>query len=254
MDFVHVKVENYIVYITIDRKPANALNRQAYSELGDAFRKICDMTDTVRVVILTGEGKFFVAGNDVNEFNGTSKSEMTVQSGYFGDCLNAIYNCPVPVIGAINGAAVGAGFCIASVCDLLVASTKAKFGTPEIKVGVVGGLSFLPAMVPSKVGKYMSLTGELMTAEALEKYGAFYAVVPPEELMDTAVKLAQKILQGPPLALQAWKKSYNLIENLCWLEKEGITDMYCQDLISTEDSQEAVKAFLEKRAPVYRGR
>ena len=254
MDFVKLEVKDYIARITIDRPPANALNRQAYAELAEAFRKLNDMTDEVRVAILTAAGKFFIAGNDVNDFDGTTKSEMMVQSGCFGDCLTAIYNCPVPVIGAINGTAVGAGFCIASVCDLLVVSDTAKFGTPEIKVGVLGGLSFLPAMVPAKVGKYMSLTGELMTARELERYGAFFSVVPKEEVLPTARALAQKVLQGPPLSLRAWKKAYNLIENLCWVEKEGITDMYCQDLIDTADSQEAVKAFLEKREPVYQGK
>ena len=254
MDFVRVEVKDYIAYITLNRPPANALNRQAYAELGEAFRKINDLLDEVRVVILTAEGKCFIAGNDVNEFNGTSKSEMVVQSGYFGDCLSAIYNCPVPVIGAINGTAVGAGLCIAAVCDLLVAVKKARLGTTEIKVGVVGALSFLPLMVPSKVGKLMSLTGTLLTAEEMERYGTFYAVVEPEELLPTAEELAKKVMAGPPLALRAWKKSYNLIENLCWVEKEGITDLFVQDLIDTEDSQEAVRAFLEKRPPVYHGR
>lgn len=254
MECVHTRIEDYIAYITIDRPPANALNREAYAQLADAFRKLNDQTDEVRAAVLTAEGKFFIAGNDVNDFDGTTRSEMMVQSGCFGDCLTAIYNCPIPVVGAINGTAVGAGFCIASVCDLLVASEKARFGTPEIKVGVLGGLSFLPAMVPAKVGKYMSLTGELMTARELERYGAFFAVVPPEEVMPTAVKLAQRVIQGPPLALRAWKKAYNLIENLCWVEKEGITDMFCQDLIETEDAQEAVKSFLEKRPPKYKGR
>jgi len=254
MEFVKLDVSNYIATITLNRPPANALNRQAYAELGDAFRKVNDMLDEVRVVILTASGKLFCSGNDVNEFNDTSRSEMIVQSGYFGDCLTAIYNCPVPVIGAVNGAAVGSGFCIASVCDLLVASEKAKFGTPEIKVGVVGGLAFLPTMVPTKVGKYMSLTGHLLTAAELERYGSIHTVVAHEKLMEAAISLANELLLCAPLALRAWKKSYNLIENLGWVDKEGITDMFVQDLIDTEDSQEAVKAFLEKRKPVYKGR
>jgi enoyl-CoA hydratase len=254
MDFVKREVRDYIAYITIDRPPANALTRQAYSELSQAFNELNDMTDEVRVVILTGEGKHFIAGNDVNDFDGATKSEMNVQGGYFGDCLWSIYNCPVPIIGAINGTAVGAGFCIAAVCDVLIASEKARFGVPEIKVGVLGGLSFLPLMVPQKVGKYMSLTGNLIPASQMVQYGALHAVVPQEELLVMAEQVAKEILAGPPLALCAWKKAYNLIENLHWMDTEHITDIFVQDLIDTEDGQEAVRAFLEKRPPVYKGR
>jgi enoyl-CoA hydratase len=254
MEFVKREVRDYIAYITIDRPPANALNRQTYSELSQAFNELHDMGDEMRLVILTATGKHFIAGNDVNEFAGVSKSEMNLQSGFFGDCLNSIYNCPVPVIGAINGTAVGAGFCIAAICDILIVSEKARFGTPEIKVGVLGGLSFLPLMVPQKLGKYMSLTGKLLTAAEIAPYGAFHAVVAPEELLPTAEKLAQEILSGPPLALRAWKKSVNLIENLHWMDTEHITDLVCQDLINTEDAQESVRAFLEKRPPIYKGR
>ena len=168
MEFVTKEIRNHIAYITIDRPPVNALNRQAYSELTEAFNSVYDDLDDVFVVILTGRGKQFIAGNDLNEFTGTAKSDMNTQSGYFASCLTNIYTCPVPVIGAINGAAVGAGFCIASVCDVLVAAEGARFGLTEMKVGVLGGLAFLPGMVPQKLGKYMTLTGNLIPAEKLE--------------------------------------------------------------------------------------
>lgn len=127
MEFVTKEIRNHIAYITIDRPPVNALNRQAYSELTEAFNSVYDDLDDVFVVILTGRGKQFIAGNDLNEFTGTAKSDMNTAVGYFASCLTNIYTCPVPVIGAINGAAVGAGFCIASVCDVLVAAEGARF-------------------------------------------------------------------------------------------------------------------------------
>lgn len=254
MEFITLEVKNYIGYITLERPPANALNRQAYSEMAEAFRSIKDRLDEVRVVILTAKGKQFIAGNDVNDFSGTTKSEMAVQGGFFSDCVSAVYDCPVPVICAVNGAAVGAGFCIAASCDFIIASERARFGTPEIKVGVLGGISFLPLLVPSKVGRYMSATGNLLPAAEIARYGGIHKVVPPEELMPEAEKLAAEVLQAPPLALRAWKKAYNLIENLCWTEKEHITDLFIEDLMDTEDYNEAVNAFLEKREPVYKGK
>lgn len=254
MDFVTFEVKNHIAYITIDRAPANALNRQAYSELGEAFRSVRDHVGEIRVVILTGAGKYFIAGNDVNDFSGTTKSEMAVQGGFFSDCVSAVYDCPVPVICAVNGAAVGAGLCIAAACDFIVASQTARFGTTEIKVGLVGGLSFLPLLVPPKVARYMSATGKLLSATEMERYGNIHAVVAPDELLSAAETLAEELLCNAPLALSAWKKSFNLIENICWIEKEGITDLFINQLMETEDYNEAINAFLEKRKPVYKGK
>ena len=254
MKFVTKEIKNHIAYITISRPPVNALNRQTYTELTDAFNSIYDDLEEVYVVILTGEGKQFIAGNDLNEFSGTKKSDMNEQSGYFGNCLTNIYNCPVPVIGAINGAAVGAGFCIAAVCDVLVAAEGARFGLTEMKVGVLGGLAFLPLMVPQKLGQYMTLTGSLVPAEKLENYGSVHSVVPKEQLMEEAEKVAEEIMACPPLALQAWKKSYKYIDRLDFMNIEHITDLFILDLMDTEDSKEAADAFMEKRKPVYRGR
>ena len=254
MEFVTKEIRNHIAYITIDRPPVNALNRQAYSDLTEAFNSVYDDLDDVFVVILTGRGKQFIAGNDLNEFTGTAKSDMNTQSGYFASCLTNIDTCPVPVIGPINGAAVGAGFCIASVCDVLVAAEGARFGLTEMKVGVLGGLAFLPGMVPQKLGKYMTLTGNLIPAEKLENYGSVDSVVPKDRLMAEAERVAVEFMLFVVMYLKAWKKSYQYIDRLDFLNIEHITDLFILDLQETEDSREAVRAFLEKRKPVYRGK
>lgn len=255
MKFVTKEIKNHIAYITLERPPVNALTREVYTELTDAFNSIYDDLDEVCVVILTAKGKQFIAGNDLNEFDGEpSMSEMNTQAGYFAACLTNIYTCPVPVIGAINGAAVGAGFCIASVCDVLVAAEGAGFALPEVKVGVLGGLAFLPGMVPQKLGKYMTLTGDLIPAEKLRDYGSVHSVVPKDKLMEEADRIAEAIKLSPPLALQAWKKSYQFIDRLDFVNIEHITDLFILDLQKTEDYKEAVRSFMEKRKPVYKGR
>ena len=160
----------------------------------------------------------------------------------------------MPVIGAINGAAVGAGFCVAASCDVLVAAEGARFGLPEMKVGVLGGMAFLPSMVPQKLGRYMTLTGALIPAEKLEAYGSVHSVVPKEKLMEAAKKIAEEAMSAPPLSLRAWKKCVKYIDRLDFASIEHITDLAFFDLMDTEDSQEAVNAFMEKRKPEYKGR
>ncbi|MGN1350845.1 MAG: enoyl-CoA hydratase/isomerase family protein [Anaerovoracaceae bacterium] len=254
MEFIKKEIKNHIAYITISRPPANAMNRQLYEELGAAFNTLYDELDDVRIAILTAEGKQFIAGNDLGEIDESGVSDMAFQANYFNNCISAIVNCPVPVIGAVNGAAVGAGFCVAAACDVLVAAQGARFGLPEMKVGVLGGMAFLPAMVPQKLGRYMTLTGALIPAEKLENYGSVHSVVPREELMAAAERIAEEAMQAPPLSLRAWKKCIKYIDRLDFASTEHITDLAFFDLMDTEDSDEAVKAFMEKRKPVYKGR
>ncbi len=254
MEFVKKEIRNGIAYITIDRPPVNALVRQAYDEIGSAFNSVFDELDEVRAVIFTGAGKQFIAGNDLNETENMSVAEMNEQAAYYSRCLQHIYHCPVPVIGAINGAAIGMGFCMAALCDVLVAADNARFGLPELKVGSIGGLAFLPLMIPQKVGKYMTLTGEYVSAEQMLSYGSVHSVVPRDQLIAEAERIADKVKAVPPLGARAWKRAWLNLEKVDFSNIEHMTDLFIYDLMSTEDAAEASRAFLEKRTPVFKGR
>lgn len=252
LQLVKKEIKNEIVYITINRPPVNALNRQLYKELEIAFGSVFDDVDKASCVIFTAEGKQFIAGNDLNEEVEDTKYEANLQSLYFANTAMNIYNCPIPVIGAINGAAVGAGFCYAALCDVLVAADTARFGVTETKVGLLGALAFLPSMVPDKLGKYMSLTGELVPAQKLEAYGSVHKVVPRDQLLAAAEEVAEKIKLIPPEILKAWKRTYLYIDPLDFCNIEHITDMFIDDVSESYNANEARRAFLEKRKPVYR--
>ena len=224
MDFIKKEIKDHIAYITINRPPANAMNRQLYEELGAAFNMLYDELDDVRIAILTAEGRQFIAGNDLGEIDESGVADMAFQANYFNNCIQAIVSSPVPVIGAV------------------------------MKVGVLGGMAFLPSMVPQKLGRYMTLTGALIPAEKLEAYGSVHSVVPREKLIEEAEKIAEEAMSAPPLSLRAWKKCVKYIDRLDFASIEHITDLAFFDLMDTEDSKEAVNAFMEKRKPEYKGR
>ena len=165
MGALTVTVENKICVVTIDRPPANATNRAAYEEIRDVFYAI-DRRDDVKVVILTGAGKIFMAGNELGEFGEfQTPAKCTAYYDVIRNAYLAVKNCRYPVIGAVNGAAAGAGLAFAGCCDVLIAAEHAKFILSEIKVGVIGADGFASLLVPEKVLRYMAFSGNPVTAE-----------------------------------------------------------------------------------------
>ncbi len=254
MDYVSFQVENHIGLVTINKPPVNSFNRQLYQEVKETFQSIGKMDD-VWVVILRAEGKNFSTGNDVNDFMMLNDAESAVAYARFvSDCAASIYECPVPVIGAINGKALGAGLVMASCCDILVAAESALFSLPEIKVGIVGAACFLSRMLPQQLVRCMSFTGDMMTAEQMKHFGALLKVVPENQLRETAMNVARHLTKNPPLTLRGFKLAMNQNENARLPEKYAVEIGYGKKLIGTEDSMEAVGAFLEKRKPLFTGK
>ncbi len=254
MDYVSFKVENHIGMVALNKPPVNAFNLQMYHELRNTFQAINAMDD-VWVVILRAEGKSFSTGNDVNEFMMIRTADQAdAYARMVSDSIASIYECRVPVIGAIHGKALGAGLAMASCCDIMVASENALFGLPEIIVGIVGAACFLSRMLPQHLARYMAYSGEMMTAAQMKHFGALLKIVPASQLLESAIDIAEHLTKNPPLALRGFKAAMNRNENARLQEKYAVEIGYGKELIGTDDFREAVGGFLEKRKPVFKGR
>lgn len=256
---VSLEVRDHVATVTLDRPPVNAVDREALTEIRDTFRSLSDRRD-VRVAIFTAAGeRAFMGGADLSSVGDRSPAELlpTVQldSGRIArDAMWAITDCAVPVIGAINGSAIGAGVAFAACCDMLLAAEHASFGTLEINVGLLGASAHLSLLVGRHKAREMFFLGEKVPAQDLERLGAVRAVVPAGELMDEAWKLASELAGKSPIALRLAKESMNRVEGQPLKEAYRTEQDYTARLLQFEDSKEARQAYLEKREPEWRWR
>ncbi|SMC73620.1 enoyl-CoA hydratase/isomerase family protein [Papillibacter cinnamivorans] len=253
MEFVSTQIMGHVCVVTVDRPPVNALNLQLHTEIGKAFMEISDRND-IYAAVLRANGKMFMPGNDISTFENPPRSALLREADALKNGVGAVYNCRVPVICAVNGYALGAGLAYAAVCDILIAAQSAKFGLPEVKVGLVGAAGFLSLLIPPKVVRYMALTGSFLTAEEMMRYGAVHKVVPPDHLMAAVMETADELLSCPPLTLRAWKRAMNLVDNACLGDKFNLEHDFTMEMLETEDFKEAISAFREKRKPEYMGK
>lgn len=255
MDYISLRIENHIGFVTIDRPPVNAINIQLYREIRDLFQSINKNQD-IWLVILNSKGKHFSTGNDVADFTKiTTIKEAIAYSNVVSASTSAVYECQVPIIAAVRGLVLGAGLGLASCCDILVSSENAKFGMPEVKVGIVGGAHVLSRILPQHLHRYMSFSGDMMTAEQMRQYGAVLKVVKDDQLLESVMEIAEHILSSPPRTLKGFKLAMNKNENAQSDKKYAVETKLCREMMyKTEDFTEALAAFFEKRKPVYKGR
>jgi enoyl-CoA hydratase len=250
-----LSIEDYVAVVTMDRPPVNAQNAVFRDEITRIFDGLSD-DDSVRAIVLIGSGNMFSAGADIKERRG-----IKPEAGFYRrhnrvtrESFYAIMECEKPVIGAINGPALGAGLALAASCDILVASDNATLGMPEIDVGLMGGAKFINMLFPRSKARRMLLTGERVSGPDLYRLGVVEACVPRDELLDAAMAIATEIASKSPLAIRMTKQALNTTDNLSL--RDGYR--YEQDLTvamsHTEDAAEAQAAFVEKRKPVFKGR
>lgn len=251
MSYVKYEKKGAVAVLTIDRQEAlNALNTQVLTDLDEAISKV-EADSEVHAVVLTGAGRSFVAGADIGEMKGFSAIDGKKFGVRGGGVFLRLENLAVPVIAAVNGFALGGGCELSMACDIRLASEKAKFGQPEVGLGITpgfGGTQRLPRIVGISKAMELILTAKTIGAAEAKEIGLVSAVYPPEELMDKAMELANAICANAPIAVAESKRCIRMgmqtdIATGSAFEAEafGVT-------CGTEDKNEGMGAFLEKRA------
>lgn len=269
-DVVRTERRGQVLEITLDRPPANAINRATSRAMYAAFRQLQD-DDGLSVGIVTGAGeRIFSAGWDLKEVAGEGWDPDNHLDPEHGDGPGGFagntefWDLHKPTIAAINGATIGGGFELALACDVMVMVEDAFFALPEMQRGLLadaGAVQRLPRLIPYNVAREMLLTGRRMYAEEALHWGLVHKVVARNDLMDTARGLADEVASGAPLALQALKEVLLHIESMPIKQALGIMrsehrealPVYHRMLVS-EDFVEGPRAFAEKRKPVWKGR
>lgn len=254
----NVKIElddDHILLVTMNRlKALNALNNQTLDEL-QAITAMIMEDDTVYGVIITGEGRGFVAGADIVQMKPYKSEEGRSYAGYAQDTFNKIEAINKPVIAAVNGFALGGGCELALSCDIRIASEKAVFGQPEVTLGIMpcfGGTQRLPRLIGAGLAKEMIYTGRQVKAEEANQIGLVNKVVPAEELVNAAKAMMKDILKVSPIGIKYAKIAINKgadmdLMNGLELEKDLVGLCF-----ATEDKEIGMTAFLEKAKPSFR--
>ncbi len=246
---------DHVAKIRLNRpKILNALNTEIIKELADVLEEM-DQDSQIRAIVLTGNDKAFAAGADIKELAETKPVEFVMKQ-FFRD-WERIRKLSKPLIAAVNGYALGGGNELAMCCDMIIASETAKFGQPEILLGVIpgaGGTQRLTKAVGRAKAMEMILTGKTVSATEALEWGLVNRVVSPDEVENEALKLALEIAGKPPVAVRLAKQAINKAQELPLDHGLNFEQNAFYLLFSSEDQQEGMQAFLEKRKPQFRGK
>ena len=251
-----VEIEDHVALIRINRPEAmNALNSQVLGELSEAL-KDADSNDKVRCIVLTGSDKAFAAGADIKEMSEKTFVDMFM-SNFFADEGDTVRATRKPIIAAVAGYALGGGCELAMMCDFIIAADSARFGQPEIKLGVIpgfGGTQRLPRAVGKAKAMDLILTSRMMNAEEAERSGLVSRVVPAdkliEEALDAATVISSMSLPSVLMAKECVNRAFeSSLEEGLLFERRNF-----HGLFATDDQKEGMRAFVEKRKPEFKGR
>ncbi len=252
-EILKVEINGGIAWVTISRPQAlNALNSRFFQEMDDLVKSI-SKDSSIKVMVITGEGKAFVAGADIAEMVGMTPEEGTAFSKTGQHTFRSLELLEIPVIAAINGFALGGGLELAMGCDFRIASSKAKFGQPEVNLGMIpgyAGTQRLSRLVGMADALYLLMTGEMISADDALRIGLVQKVVEPEQLVEEVKRLAQLIVSKGPLAVKKVKfvaraGYFKTFDEGCQLESDFFGSQF------KAEGEEGMKAFLEKRKPKW---
>ena len=254
-DDIKVRREGHVEIITIDRPEVrNALTLETYDQLEAAVRQTA-----ARCLVITGSDPAFCSGDDVRAVmgGGEKRERPVIVKPRLTPAADALLNSNVPIVAAVNGAAVGWGMELAMMCDIRVASERARFGELFVLRGLctdVAGIGRLAQLVGREVAAELLFTGDVIDAPRAKEIGLVSRVVPHDVLMAEAIAVAAKIAERPPLAVAKIKEGLRLALDPDWTSLGEWVSTSLSALFQTDDHREGVKSFLEKRAPVYTGR
>jgi enoyl-CoA hydratase/carnithine racemase len=252
---LHVSIADHVAILTMDAPPVNALTRVLNDELTLALDRVSEL-DEVRAVVLTGAGKVFCAGADLKGRAEVIKGpgDLPAHSRRTRECFHAIRECAKPVVVAINGAALGSGLAMVASSDILVACERTTLGLPEVDVGLLGGCRHAQRLFSHSRLRRMALTGMRVDGAELYRLGVVEACTGVDELMPTALAIAQTIAAKSPVSTRMGKHTLNTIEAMTLRDGYRYEQDMTATIAKTDDAREAQAAFREKRKPVFTGR
>ncbi len=254
---VELTREGAIATLALNRPDAlNSLNALMIRELGECLASIRD-DSSIRCLLVTGSGKAFAVGADIKEMSERGPETGRTMSEEGQRVFQSLEDLPFATIAVVNGFALGGGLELALACDFIVASEKAKMGTPEVSLGLIcgyGGTQRLSRIVGRSRARLITLTGDVYTAEQMEKWGVVALTFEPAELMGQAKKIAQKIAERSPRAIRFTKEAIRRGVELPQTEGLKLEAELFGQVFRSDDKREGIAAFLEKRAPQFTGR
>ena len=255
---IELKIENKVAYISLNRPEVfNSFNREMALRLQSVLDD-CETNPDVRAIVLTGNGKAFCAGQDLKEVTSPELNPgfKKILEEHYNPIILRLRHIEKPIIGAINGVAAGAGANIALACDIVVAHEKVSFIQAFSLIGLIpdsAGTYFLPRLIGFQKATALAMLGEKVSAQEAERLGMIYKYVPLEEFEETINSLAIRLANMPTKALGLIKKSFNQSLTNSLQEQLALESKYQIEAASTNDYQEGVSAFIEKRKPNFKG-
>ncbi len=255
-EFFDIVRRDHVATVSFDRPPVNALTDAVFAEILEIFSTVAEDWETRVVVFTSAVERAFCAGADLKA-RGSETPPVPLPTDarkIAREAMWAILDCPVPVIAAVNGPALGGGLCLVACCDIIVASERATFGCPEIGVGLLGASSHLKRMIGPYRMRELYFTGRTVTANEMWHMGALSRVVAHDELEATTREIATEIAAKCPPAVRLAKESLNRVDEMPFKDAYRTEQDYTARLSHYEDSQEAMTAFRERRPPRFQGR